>query len=400
MHIRSPILPLFTALALSCHHEPDATPPASPGVPAATSPAASPTAARSDSEVALSAQVLASLRHRGLAAHTVELTLRPGLQAAADEVVTELATAPDAVSASLVALDPSTGEIVALSGRTGASLDVSLAARQVATPGSVMKSFSVAAALDLGRVTTSRTFDGPGSLTIAGGTIRDQQAHAPMTVGDILAFSSNVGAAQVGQAIGPEALAAAYHRLGFGEAPGVELDDVAAGSLPAASDWTPLVTARIASGGEARVSPLQVAAAFATIASGGTYRSPTLVRRALREDGTALTLPGRRTERVLRDETARTMIELLEGVVQRDDATGTQARITGQRVAGKTGTMPLTIDGREGAHASFVGVVTSRSPRLVVMVTVDTTRAGYTGGTVAAPAFQAFAARAISPSSP
>ena len=83
MHIRSPILPLFTALALSCHHEPDATPPASPGVPAATSPAASPTAARSDSEVALSAQVLASLRHRGLAAHTVELTLRPGLPAAA-----------------------------------------------------------------------------------------------------------------------------------------------------------------------------------------------------------------------------------------------------------------------------------------------------------------------------
>ncbi|RYE92117.1 MAG: peptidoglycan glycosyltransferase, partial [Myxococcales bacterium] len=99
--------------------------------------------------------------------------------------------------------------------------------------------------------------------------------------------------------------------------------------------------------------------------------------------------------RVVGSATADAMLTLLEGTVARDDATGKGARVVGHRVAGKTGTSMIDVAGRQVAHASFVGAVPARRPRLVAMVTVDTTHEGYAGGTIAAPAFGDFAARAL-----
>jgi cell division protein FtsI (penicillin-binding protein 3) len=390
------LLALLGGLA-ACQPDPAPAASAASAAPPAVSSVVSAASAPAPAwQAELSAQALSALRRRGVMARSVELTVRPAWQAIAERVVDGLAATPETVAVSLVAIDPSTGEIVALSGRRGTSGAAGLAAQQAEVPGSVMKTFSLATAIDQGRLRLDQSFAGE-PLTIGGKTVSDQGTHGTMTLGDVLAFSSNVGTSRAVQGLDPAALAASLGRLGFGAAPDVELDGVAPGALPPADGWTPLESARVAYGAGGRVSPLQVAAALAAIANDGVYIAPTLVRGATGDDGRPLPARARRVERVLRPATADAVLGLLEGTVLREDGTGKGARVAGQRVAGKTGT--ATIDDaagkRQAAHASFVGAVPARRPRLVAMVTIDTTRDGYTGGTVAAPAFADFATRAL-----
>jgi cell division protein FtsI (penicillin-binding protein 3) len=132
-------------------------------------------------------------------------------------------------------------------------------------------------------------------------------------------------------------------------------------------------------------SPLQLAAAYATFANDGAYVAPTLTRRA--------GLPAR--EVLLKPDTARTVVGMLEGVVAGDRATGKEARVAGVRVAGKTGTSEWSVPGGDGIYASFVGIVPADHPRFVIVVGVEGPREGGTGGSVAAPTFARVATRAL-----
>jgi cell division protein FtsI (penicillin-binding protein 3) len=341
----------------------------------------------------------ASLVRRGVAAAapaSVELTIDPALQAIADAEVASLSAAPTTRAASVVVLDPSSGDVLAMAGREGGVPADDLAARVAGVPGSVMKAFSVAAAVDRGVLREGQTFSGEnGSYAYGGQPLRDASPHGAMTVGDVLAFSSNVGATKIFELLGGEALSQALTRLHFGERPGVELEGAAAGELPAGAEWAGARGAAVAYGGDGRATSLQVAVAFAAVVNGGTYVAPGLVRRVRGVGGEALFERRTTPERALSPEASRTMRELLQAPVQRDDGTAVKARIAGFRVAGKTATWGLGGEGPKAVHASFVGAVPAEQPRLVIMVAVDTTEEGYSGGTIAAPAFARVGGKAL-----
>ena len=189
----------------------------------------------------------------------------------------------------------------------------------------------------------------------------------------MLAISTNVGFSRVFDRLGGDRLGRWLRRFHFG-------------AVPAAIEDRSYEGAMIAIGGTITATPLQMAAAYAALANGGAYVEPTLSRR--------VAPPARET--IVRPETARTVIGMLEAAVNGERATGKDARIAGARVAGKTGTASWDLPGGgQGRYASFIGIVPADRPRFVILVGVEGPREEGTGGTAAAPAFARVAARAI-----
>ena len=311
-------------------------------------------------------------------------SIDPKLQTIADEELDRAIAEWGAAAGVVVVLDPSTGEILANAGRSGgAPADIAL--RSVYVTGSTLKPITVAAALEEGVVTTADRFDcGNGSRSYGAKTLRDADSYGSLTLPEMLAFSTNVGISKVFDRLGGDRLGRWLRRFHFGSAPGIE--GAAAGDLPASIEDRSLQGAMVAMGGTMTASPLQVAAAYAALANDGVYLAPTLVRRT----GDAP------REQIVKPDTARAVVAMLEGAVSGEHATGKSARVTGVRVAGKTGTAGWAIaGGGEGVYASFVGLVPMERPRFVILVGLEGPRGGASGGKVAAPAFARVASRAL-----
>ena len=258
-------------------------------------------------------------------------------------------------------------------------------------PGSVMKAFTIAAALDAGAIDTDDTFDDDNNLRLR--NVRIQNAdrldfsygHGPITAGDVLALSNNVGAAKIGLELGSIELYEAFRRFGFGSPTGIELAGEEAGLV-----WHPdrasgeLTTAQNAFGQGLSLTAVQLAAGYAAFANGGTLVTPHVIAGWTDPDGTeheALHPPG---ERIMRPETAETMIDLLVNAIDGGIATG--ARIPGYTVAGKTGTAqiagPVEVATEDGetvtrwryidgwVDSSFVGLLPAGDTKLVTLVLI------------------------------
>jgi hypothetical protein len=312
----------------------------------------------------------------------VELTVDPVAQALIEQELDALLKRYRPAGASIVALDPQTGAVLGLGSRGAAGRN--LATEQAYEPASTLKVFTVAAALDAGAVQAAQSFAcESGALSCAGTPIRDVTPAGTLSVEDILVKSSNVGAVKIYRALGKERLVSALSRLHFGERPPVQLP---AGTGSAArTDWSEAQAETAALGHHLLATPLQVAAAFAAVANQGVYTAPTVTRRVLGPGGAVLWQHAPRPETVMRPATASAVLAMLEGVVQRDDGTGPNARISGYRVAGKTGTGERT--------GFFVGAVPASRPRLVLFVAVDTPQGvePASGNVVAAPSFRRIA---------
>jgi cell division protein FtsI (penicillin-binding protein 3) len=296
-----------------------------------------------------------------------------------------------AKAGALVALDVRTGEVLALANvpsynpnnrakLTGAQLR-NRAITDLFEPGSTLKPFTVALALESGRVSPSTSIaTGPGKLTLANYTIHDVHPAASMTVAQVLQKSSNVGVAKLALAMPRESMWELFHRVGFGAAPQLAFPGAAAGRLRGHRTWRPIEQATMAYGHGISVSLLQLARAYTVFASDGELMPLTLVKTATAASG----------EKVLSAESARAVRAMLELAVQ-SGGTGQRARIMGWRVAGKTGTAHKLENGSYSANrylASFVGLAPASAPRLVVAVMIDEPSAGqHYGGTVAAPVF-------------
>jgi cell division protein FtsI (penicillin-binding protein 3) len=254
-----------------------------------------------------------------------------------------------------VVLDPRNGHVLAMQSRTGDDVDLELAAREPRSHGSVAKSFSIASAIEFGAIALDDTFSTEGG-------------REAMTIGDVIALSSNVGALLIFERLGRDRLFEGLSRF--------HLDH----RIPEIARTSDAEAARIASGGLI-ATPLELAVAFAAIANGGVFYAPW-------RDSESPT----QGERVLSPETARTMMSLLEGAVARDDATGRLARVPGHRVAGKTGTFP---SGEATIYGSFVGAIPAEAPRYVILIGVLVEGDGYHGGTIAAPAFARVSTRLV-----
>lgn len=304
-----------------------------------------------------------------LCAGAADCTIDPAVQAIVEAELDRLAVHRRAV---IVVLDPSTGAILGLGGRELGRSDPLLAGKLAVDPGSVMKSFTFAQALESGVVDETTEIAGEGGRWRRGPEelITDRVARGVMSVEDVLVYSSNIGTAKIAVRLGFEPLAELYDALKLADAP---LPWMRRGVVPDLRKVDRALATRVSFGAEVEPTPLQLAASFSIFAAKGRSRP------------LALTLGGLRpATQVLSERTAIRMERLLAQTVARDDGTGAQARLPGHLVAGKTGTWQL----EEGVSwADFVGFPSEPSPRWVVLVGVETTSPGYGGGTLAAPSF-------------
>jgi cell division protein FtsI (penicillin-binding protein 3) len=247
-------------------------------------------------------------------------------------------------------------------------------------PGSTMKPFSVAAALEAGKVRPdTRIQTAPGKLTIGDRTIGDAHAHGLLTVEEVVAKSSNVGTAKIALDLPAQTLWETYTSLGFGQAPRLGFPGAVAGRLRPAKTWRPIEQATISYGHGVSVTLVQLARAYTVFANDGQLAPLSLVRL----DSAPPMV------QVLSPPTARAMRKMLEMGVS-DEGTAPLARIAGYRVAGKTGTAYKIKNGQyvKDYVASFVGLAPVSDPRIVIAVMVDEPGGGaYYGGQVAAPVF-------------
>jgi cell division protein FtsI/penicillin-binding protein 2 len=231
----------------------------------------------------------------------------------------------------------------------------------------------------------------PYSIHVADRVIHDAETRGTetMSVARILAQSSNVGAITLAEKLGPTRLYKWMRRFGFGSTTGIAFPGESQGFVLRPDEWSGSTIGNVPIGQGVAVTPVQMAAAYATIAHRGVLVQPHLIERI---DGHRAARPKKR--RVLRRAIAAELNAMLQNVVR--EGTGTLAAVPGYRVAGKTGTAqkPDEQGGYSGGRyvASFVGMVPASRPRLVVLVMVDEPHGAIWGGVVAAPAFAQIAA--------
>lgn len=249
-------------------------------------------------------------------------------------------------------------------------------------PGSALKPFTIAAALESGHWrTNSRIFCENGKFRVADYVIHDDHPEGWLDLTGVLAKSSNIGAAKLATDIGPKAMYRMFSEVGLGHKTGIDLSGESPGLLLPSERWGPVETATIAFGQGVAVTPLQLATAFCILANGGMHVEPKLVQ------GGSVHSP----ERVMPQYIADTVRSMLEKAAS-PDGTGALAVPAGYSVAGKTGTAQMP-DGHGGYAkgqftAVFSGMVPADHPRLVIVVTVDQPEKSIYGGVVAAPIFR------------
>lgn len=332
----------------------------------------------------------------------VELALDVGLQLAAEQVLGRAVAQARAAGGMLVAMDPRTGEVLALAHaptfnpnlpRRG-SLLRNKAVLDTYEPGSTFKVFTLAGALDAGVLHASDVIDcEKGAYRLGSHVIHDHKALAWAGPQRIVVTSSNVGAAKIGARLGRDRLQQTLLTFGFGERSGTEIPGEPRGAVPYPRAEVALATMSFGQGVAA--TPLQITTAMAAIANGGMLMRPILVRRVL-DSATGAVLAESHpvpVRRAASRETAALLTRWLEAAVSDPEGTGRRARVEGWRVAGKTGTAqkadPVTRRySADKRFSSFVGFAPAEAPRLVVGVFLDEPRGEVYGGEIAAPVFR------------
>ncbi len=327
----------------------------------------------------------------------LRLTIDAGLQARTEEILANVAQTFQPKQATAIVMNPRNSQILAMadwptldpSDPGGASPEQlqNMATGFTYEPGSTFKAFTVAGALQDHLVTPDTVFDLPTELQVADRTISDAEARGPvsLTVAQILAQSSNVGAVKIGLELGAQRFYDWVKRFGFGKPSGVQYPGEEQGILPTLSEFSGSTMANMPIGQGLSVTPMQMAAAYSAIANGGILRPPQLV---LDEGGTPV--PEAPGDRVISKQTSAQLRDMLKGVLA-PGGTASEVSVPGYTLAGKTGTAQVAVNGGYSDTqfvASFVGFAPADNPRLLAAVVVDEPSLGsYYGGTVAAPAF-------------
>jgi cell division protein FtsI (penicillin-binding protein 3) len=327
----------------------------------------------------------------------VSLTLDAAIQDRAEAVLAEVGELWQPKGATALVMDPGTGAILALANwpRVNANAlteapDYARQNRAVGStyePGSTYKAFTVAGALEDGKIRPDTQIDLPPTLQIYDREIRESHPRpaARWPVSEILAKSSNVGAVKIGLMQGADAFDGWLRRFGFGRPTGVDLPGEEAGIVIDRDQYSGASMGNLPIGQGMAVTPMQMAAGYAAIANGGILRAPHIVKSI---DGRPK--PARKGTRILSRATASSVSRMLEGVLD-PDGTASMAAIEGYKLAGKTGTAQKPENGGYSDSkyvASFVGFAPARNPKLLVTVMVDEPKGDIYGGVVAAPAFR------------
>jgi len=338
------------------------------------------------------------------------LTIDRNIQYIAENALQEAVTRFSARSGMAIVMVPRSGAILALAQcprfnpNAFASYDKGLWRNRTITdpfePGSTMKIFSAAAAIE-SRACTSNTifFCENGSFKIGKNTVHDTHAHDWLSLQQIVKYSSNIGAVKVGRSIGPEVLYKTLRDFGFGRKTGIDCPGETAGSLSSWKQWSGIDAGAIAFGQGMAVSAVQLATAVSAIANDGILMKPYIVQAVTDQNGRLVkNISPREVRRVVSPETARTVRRILQTVTT-SGGTGVQAALDGYTVCGKTGTAQK-VD-RTGTYskgkyvASFVGFAPARAPELTILVIVNEPEKQHYGGIVAAPVFRKIAEESL-----
>jgi len=326
-----------------------------------------------------------------LPGHDLKLSIDRRIQYLAYRELKAAVKESHAASGSAVILDVKTGEVLAMVNQptynpnNRESLRSShyrnRAVTDVFEPGSTVKPFTVAMALESGQYRPDTMINtAPGTLRVGPNTIHDTHDYGLINVSTVIAKSSNVGASKIALSLPEDRLWNMFHKVGFGSLSGADFPGETAGTLPDYHRWYPIDHATFSFGYGLSVSTLQLARAYAALAGGGVLKPISFVPVDQAPEGV----------RVMSTKTARQVITMLDGVVS-DEGTGELARVAGYHVAGKTGTVRKSIPGgyaEDKYVALFAGMIPATRPRLVMVVVINDPRSDkYYGGSVAAPVF-------------
>lgn len=322
--------------------------------------------------------------------HNLVLSLDNRIQYLAFQELKDSMEHFNAKSGSIVVLDVKTGEVLAMVNQPSYNPNHiekdqggryrNRAMTDLFEPGSTIKAFSMASALESGKYNANSIIDtSPGVLNVSGNLIKDEHNYGPMNLVKILQKSSDVGVAKITMSLPPQRLWELLHRVGFGERTNSNFPGEAPGSLVFRAKWRPIELATLSFGYGLSVTPIQLAQAYAIVASSGQAKPISLLK--VEQPPT--------TKQVLAPKIAAQMLQMLEAVVQ--GGTGALAKVPGYRVAGKTGTAYIansTGYDRDHYVSSFVGIAPVSNPRLVVAVVIRDPRGQqHLGAVVAAPIF-------------
>jgi cell division protein FtsI (penicillin-binding protein 3) len=344
--------------------------------------------------------------------NNIVLTIDEALQRIVEKELDKAMARWKAAAASVIMMDPLTGEILALANRpaydpnrggsAAASAKRDRAITDLYEPGSTFKIVIGVASLEEKILRPNTLFDvSRGSIEVGGKNIHDAHKHGVLTFKEVIQKSSNVGSIMIGMKLGKDRVYKYAKLLGIGEKTGIDLPGEVTGWIPRPERWSSTSIGAIPIGQEVAVTPLQMLRAYSAIANGGSLVSPHVVSEIISPRGEVVaSFKNKDMDRIISAKTAETFKDILKSVVE-EGGTGRGASVDGNAVAGKTGTAQI-IDPRTKRYSkekyvsSFVGFVPADSPRIAMIVVVYEPKGQIYGGAVAAPVFRDIAGQALS----
>ncbi len=338
----------------------------------------------------------------------VILTIDETIQYIAERALDEAYRKHNAKGASIIVLNPRTGEILALANRPTFDLlrpgEGRMDARRnraltdMYEPGSVFKIVTAAAALEEKRFSEKdKFFCENGSYRVGNHILHDHHAHGTLSFRQVFEESSNIGVTKIAQALGSGAIYRYAKLFRFGMPTGIDIPGEVTGVLRAPSLWSKTSIGAIPIGHEVTVTAIQLACAIGAIANDGVYMKPFMIKSVKDQDGeTVEEFAPQSVGPIISAQTAQRVKAILAGAVE--SGTGKLAKIKGVSAAGKTGTAQKIVNGlysHSQFYASFIGFAPVEDPQLVIVVVFDDPHPSHFGGTVAAPVFKEVAENAL-----
>lgn len=335
----------------------------------------------------------------------IVLTINRTVQYIVEKKLAEGVENYDAKSGTVIVMDPFTGEVLAMANYPTYNPSVfdydeeddieqhrktlekrNLAISQTYEPGSVMKPFTVSAAIETGKVTPHTTFVDKGPVQYSDYVIDnwDGKHHGEQTIIQLLEKSNNIGAAWVGHLVGAKNLSRFLKDFGFGKRTEIELEGEDTGVIRDHDTWTDIDLATAAFGQGLSATPLQVVNGFNVFANGGFLLQPKIISKII-DEGKVIEMPTKQVDRIISKDTADTMTEMLNNAAESGEAS--YFMIKNYRISGKTGTAQIPVEGKydpETTNATFVGYL-SESKRFTMLIRLEEPQASVYAAETAVP---------------
>ena len=350
-------------------------------------------------------------RRSELKGNSLVLTIDKKIQFLSERTLEQTVKAHRAMSGMALVMKPATGELLAIAHYPGFnpnnyrafSKDTyrNRALTDAFEPGSVLKVFTVAAALDKGFTPKSIFFCENGEYRIGKYTIHDTHPREWLTLNQIVKFSSNIGATKISETIGMKTLHDYLTTFGFGKKTGVGCPGETNGTLLPHERWSKIDASAISFGQGISVSAIQLISGISAIANGGRLMKPMLIKKIISKEGKDLQVFEPTQLRQAVSPKTAAQIKVMMNMVVQEEGTGTKAAMEGYAVCGKTSTAQKARKGNRGYSkhkyiSAFAGFAPQENPELAILVVIDEPTKQYYGGDVAAPAFKAIMAKSFS----